>query len=122
MWARACRVLSLGTWRVQAPPARKQLFTAYILFSFFLAPSSLSGKSHCGELVAFNMLAPVASAPGAAARPDRQDFHQSRLSIERLAISSITLRPGTDDWFGSLRPKASDDQLDPLTIVRAQLT
>ncbi|MBZ9797251.1 type I secretion system permease/ATPase [Mesorhizobium sp. ES1-4] len=75
-------VMSLGNMASQAIQLASKIVTAAILF--FGAKLVIDGNLTVGELVAFNMLASRVSAPVLRLAQIWQDFHQARLSIERL--------------------------------------
>jgi ATP-binding cassette, subfamily B, bacterial HlyB/CyaB len=76
------RVLSLGNVASQAVQFVSKLVTAAVLFlgAKLVIDSSLT----VGELVAFNMLASRVNQPVLRLAQIWQDFHQARLSVERL--------------------------------------
>ena len=76
------RVTSLGNVTSQAVQLVNHLVTVAILF--FGAKLVIEGSLTVGELVAFNMLANRVSTPVLRIAQIWQDFHQARLSIERL--------------------------------------
>jgi subfamily B ATP-binding cassette protein HlyB/CyaB len=76
------RVLSLGNTASQVVQLVSKLVTAAVLF--FGAKLVIDGDLTVGELVAFNILAGRVSAPVLRLAQVWQDFHQARLSIERL--------------------------------------
>jgi len=76
------RVLSLGNVASQAIQLVSKLVTVAILF--FGAKLVIEGNLTVGELVAFNMLASRVSIPVLRLAQIWQDFHQARLSVERL--------------------------------------
>lgn len=76
------RVISLGNVTNQAVQLVNHLVTVAILF--FGARLVIEGSLTVGELVAFNMLASRVSMPVLRVAQIWQDFHQARLSIERL--------------------------------------
>src|ERR1700739_3715184 len=76
------RVLSLGNTASQAVQLVSKLATAAILY--FGAKSVIEGERPVGELVAFNMLSSRVSMPVLRLAQIWQDFHQARLSVERL--------------------------------------
>ena len=80
--AASFRVLSLGNMASQAIQLVSKLVTVVILF--FGAKLVIEGNMTVGELVAFNMLASRVSIPVLRLAQIWQDFHQARLSIERL--------------------------------------
>ena len=80
--AASFRVLSLGNVASQAIQLVNKLVTVAILF--FGAKLVIEGNLTVGELVAFNMLASRVSIPVLRLAQIWQDFHQARLSVERL--------------------------------------
>ncbi|MBB3459031.1 subfamily B ATP-binding cassette protein HlyB/CyaB [Rhizobium sp. BK313] len=76
------RVLSLGNWASQTVQLVSKLVTAAVLF--FGAKAVIEGKMTVGQLVAFNMLAGRVAQPVLRIAQVWQDFHQARLSVERL--------------------------------------
>ncbi|GLS17857.1 peptidase C39 [Labrys miyagiensis] len=76
------RVVSLGNIASQAVQLVSHLVTVAILF--FGAELVIEGNLTVGELVAFNMLANRVNQPVLRVAQIWQDFHQARLSIERL--------------------------------------
>ncbi|WP_439923024.1 type I secretion system permease/ATPase [Nitrobacter sp. JJSN] len=76
------RVLSLNNTASQAVQAVNKLVIAAILY--FGAKLVIGGEMSVGELVAFNMLASRVSMPVLRLAQLWQDFHQARLSIDRL--------------------------------------
>jgi subfamily B ATP-binding cassette protein HlyB/CyaB len=86
------RVLSLGNVASQAIQLVSKLVTVAILF--FGAKLVIEGKLTVGELVAFNILAGRVSMPVLRVAQIWQDFHQARLSVERLG-DILNTRPET---------------------------
>jgi ATP-binding cassette, subfamily B, bacterial HlyB/CyaB len=80
--AASFRVLRLGNVASQAVQLISKLVTAFILF--FGAKMVIDGDLSVGELVAFNILAGRVSAPVLRIAQIWQDFHQARISVERL--------------------------------------
>ena len=76
------RVISLGNVTSQAVQLVNHLVTVAILF--LGAKLVIEGSLTVGELVAFNMLANRVSMPVLRIAQIWQDFHQARLSVERL--------------------------------------
>jgi subfamily B ATP-binding cassette protein HlyB/CyaB len=76
------RVLSLNNTASQAVQMINKLVIAAILY--FGARLVIDGELTVGELVAFNMLAARVSMPVLRLAQIWQDFHQARLSIDRL--------------------------------------
>ena len=75
-------VQKIGNTATQCIQLISKLATAAILY--FGAHSVISGSMTVGELVAFNMLAGRVSQPVLRLAQMWQDFHQTRLSIDRL--------------------------------------
>jgi subfamily B ATP-binding cassette protein HlyB/CyaB len=80
--AASFRVLRLGNVASQAVQLVNKLVAACILF--FGAKMVIDGDLSVGELVAFNILSGRVSAPVLRLAQIWQDFHQARISIERL--------------------------------------
>lgn len=76
------RVGNLGNYASNSIQLISKVATAAILF--FGAKAVMKGDLTVGELVAFNMLAGRVSQPVLRLAQVWQDFHQARLSIERL--------------------------------------
>ena len=76
------RVLSLGNTSSQVVQLVSKVVTASILY--FGAKLVIDGSLSVGELVAFNILASRVSAPVLRLAQMWQDFHQARLSVQRL--------------------------------------
>jgi ATP-binding cassette, subfamily B, bacterial HlyB/CyaB len=75
-------VSNLGNWASQSIQLINKLVTASILF--FGAKAVIGGTMTIGELVAFNMLAGRVAQPVLRLAQIWQDFHQARISIDRL--------------------------------------
>ncbi|WP_082364101.1 type I secretion system permease/ATPase [Rhodopseudomonas sp. AAP120] len=87
------RVLSLNNVASEAVQTINKLVTAATLY--FGARLVIDGDLSVGELVAFNMLAGRVSAPVLRLAQMWQDFHQARLSVDRLGDILNTLpEPG----------------------------
>jgi ATP-binding cassette, subfamily B, bacterial HlyB/CyaB len=80
--AASFRVLSLNNTASQAVQTVNKLVTAATLY--FGAKLVIGGEMSVGELVAFNMLASRVSMPVLRLAQIWQDFHQARLSVDRL--------------------------------------
>ncbi|HVZ10409.1 type I secretion system permease/ATPase [Rhodopila sp.] len=78
----AMQVATLSNGATQAIQLISKLVTAALLF--LGAKAVIAGDMTVGELVAFNMLAQRVSQPVLRLAQLWQDFHQARLSIERL--------------------------------------
>lgn len=76
------KVLNLGNWASQGIQLVSKLVTAAVLF--FGAKAVINGDLTVGELVAFNMLAGRVSQPVLRLAQIWQDFHQARISVDRL--------------------------------------
>jgi len=76
------RVLSLGNVATESVQLINKIVTALLLF--FGARYVMDGSLTVGELVAFNMLAGRVSTPVLRLAQIWQDFHQTRISVERL--------------------------------------
>jgi subfamily B ATP-binding cassette protein HlyB/CyaB len=76
------RVTSLGNVASQIVQFVSKLVSAAILY--FGAKLVISGDLSVGELIAFNLLAGRVSAPVLRLAQVWQDFHQARLSVNRL--------------------------------------
>ncbi|TIU76514.1 MAG: type I secretion system permease/ATPase, partial [Mesorhizobium sp.] len=87
------RVLSLNNTASQAVQMINKLVVAATLY--FGAKLVIGGDLTVGELVAFNMLAGRVSMPVLRLAQIWQDFHQARLSIDRLGdILNTIPEPG----------------------------
>ena len=75
-------VAQIGNWATQGIQLASKLTTAAILY--FGAYAVIRGSMTVGELVAFNMLASRVSQPVLRLAQVYQDFHQTKLSIDRL--------------------------------------
>ncbi|MFG1392693.1 type I secretion system permease/ATPase [Xanthobacter agilis] len=76
------KVQNLGNWASQSVQLTAKLVTAATLY--FGARLVVDGSLTVGELVAFNMLASRVSQPVLRLAQVWQDFHQARISIDRL--------------------------------------
>ena len=86
------RVLSLGNTTSQMVQFVSKVVTAATLY--FGARLVIDGGLSVGELVAFNILAGRVSAPVLRLAQIWQDFHQARLSVQRLGdILNTTAEP-----------------------------
>jgi ATP-binding cassette, subfamily B, bacterial HlyB/CyaB len=91
--AASFRVLSLNNTASQAVQTINKLVIAATLY--FGAKLVIGGEMTVGELVAFNMLAARVSGPVLRLAQLWQDFHQARLSIDRLGdILNTIPEPG----------------------------
>ena len=80
--AASFRVISLNNTASQAVQLINKLVVAAVLY--FGAKLVIDGDLTVGELVAFNMLSGRVSAPVLRLAQMWQDFHQARLSVDRL--------------------------------------
>lgn len=80
--AASFRVTSLGNVASQIVQFVSKLVSAAILY--FGAKLVISGTLSVGELIAFNLLASRVSTPVLRLAQTWQDFHQARLSVDRL--------------------------------------
>jgi subfamily B ATP-binding cassette protein HlyB/CyaB len=80
--AASFRVVSLNNTASEAVQLINKLVTAATLY--FGAKLVIGGQLSVGELVAFNMLSGRVSAPVLRLAQIWQDFHQTRISVERL--------------------------------------
>jgi ATP-binding cassette, subfamily B, bacterial HlyB/CyaB len=76
------RVQNLGNYASQSIQFVSKLVTASVLF--FGAKAVMAGTMTVGELVAFNMFAQRVSQPVLRLAQIWQDFHQARVSVDRL--------------------------------------
>ncbi len=88
------RVMSLGNTTSQLVQLVARLVTAAVLF--FGARLVIEGGLSIGELIAFNMISGRVSAPVLRLAQIWQDFHQARLSIDRLG--DILNTPAEPAW------------------------
>jgi ATP-binding cassette, subfamily B, bacterial HlyB/CyaB len=101
--AASFRVISLGNVASQSVQLVSTLVTAAILY--FGAKLVIEGGLSVGELVAFNMLASRVSAPVLRLAQMWQDFHQARVSIERLGDILNTAPESTYNQGRTALPK-----------------
>jgi subfamily B ATP-binding cassette protein HlyB/CyaB len=101
--AASFRVTTLGNVASQLVQMVSKLVTAGILF--FGAKLVISGGLTVGELVAFNLLANRVSAPVLRIAQVWQDFHQARLSIDRLGDILNTAPEATYNQGRTALPK-----------------
>ena len=76
------RVQNLGNYASQSIQFVSKVVTAAVLF--FGAKAVMAGSMTVGELVAFNMFSQRVSQPVLRLAQIWQDFHQARVSVERL--------------------------------------
>ena len=109
------RVLSLGNVASHLVAARNKLAIAGILY--FGARLVIDGTLTVGELVAFNMLAGRVSAPVLRLAQIWQDFHQTRLSINRLGdILNSTPEPIYQSAQTALPPVRGEIMFEHVTF------
>jgi subfamily B ATP-binding cassette protein HlyB/CyaB len=101
--ASSFRVVSLNNVASEAVQLINKLVTAITLF--IGAKLVIGGSLSVGELVAFNMLSARVSAPVLRLAQIWQDFHQARLSVERLGdILNTMPEPVTSPGRAALPP------------------
>ncbi len=76
------RVSNLGNWASQGVQLISKLVTAVVLY--FGAQAVIDNELSIGELVAFNMLAARVAQPVLRLAQVWQEFHQTKISIDRL--------------------------------------
>jgi len=105
------RVANLGNYASQSIQLISKLVTAAILF--FGARQVIDGGMTVGELVAFNMLAGRVAQPVLRLAQVWQDFHQTRLSVERLGdILNTPTEPSAAGGRSALATIAGHIQFD----------
>ncbi|MCC8980003.1 type I secretion system permease/ATPase [Bradyrhizobium acaciae] len=107
--AASFRVLSLNNAASQSVQMINKLVTAATLY--FGARLVIDGALTVGELVAFNMLAARVSMPVLRLAQIWQDFHQARLSIDRLG-----------DILNTIPEPSSAPSRAALPAIRGQVT
>jgi subfamily B ATP-binding cassette protein HlyB/CyaB len=107
--AASFRVVSLSNTASQAVQTINKLIVAATLY--FGAKLVIHGTLSVGELVAFNMLAGRVSAPVLRLAQIWQDFHQARLSVERLG-----------DILNTMPEPSSSPTRAALPAIRGQIT
>jgi subfamily B ATP-binding cassette protein HlyB/CyaB len=96
-------VLSLGNWASQSVQFISKIVTALTLY--FGAYLVIGGQLTVGELIAFNMLAGRVAQPVLRLAQLWQDFHQARVSIDRLGdILNTMPEPMFDPGRAALPP------------------
>jgi subfamily B ATP-binding cassette protein HlyB/CyaB len=99
--AASFRVLSLGNYANQAVQLVNK--ATIVLILYFGAKLVIDGSLSVGELVAFNMLSSRVAAPVLRLAQMWQDFHQARLSVERLGdILNTMPEPSTSPGRAAL--------------------
>jgi subfamily B ATP-binding cassette protein HlyB/CyaB len=105
------RVANLGNYASQTIQLVSKLVTAAILF--FGAREVIDGGMTVGELVAFNLLAGRVAQPVLRLAQVWQDFHQTRLSVERLGdILNTPTEPSAAGGRAALAAIAGRIQFD----------
>jgi len=105
------RVANLGNYASQSIQLISKLVTAAILF--FGARQVIDGGMTVGELVAFNMLAGRVAQPVLRLAQVWQDFHQTRLSVDRLGdILNTPTEPSAAGGRAALATIAGHIQFD----------
>ena len=113
--AASFRVLSLGNTASQVVQLVSKIVTAGILY--FGARLVIDGGLSVGELVAFNILAGRVSAPVLRLAQIWQDFHQARLSVQRLGdILNTTAEPSYTAARARLPAIRGDIRFDHVTF------
>ena len=105
--AASFRVLRLGNIASQSVQMVSKIVTAAILY--FGAKLVIEGNLTVGELVAFNMLASRVSTPVLRLAQIWQDFHQARISIDRLGDILNTAPETTYNQGRAALPKIRGD-------------
>jgi subfamily B ATP-binding cassette protein HlyB/CyaB len=113
--ASSFRVISLGNTTSQIVQLINKLVVAGILY--FGARLVIDGDLTVGELVAFNLLAGRVSAPVLRLAQIWQDFHQARLSVQRLGdILNTPAEPVYNPGRTSLPEIRGDITFDHVTF------
>src|SRR6266568_606201 len=109
------RVIALGNTASQAVQLVSKLVTALTLY--FGAILVIDGSLTVGELVAFNMLAGRVTMPVLRLAQMWQDFHQARLSVQRLGdILNTTPEPSFNAARAALPPISGDITFEHVTF------
>ncbi|MBN9487233.1 MAG: type I secretion system permease/ATPase [Alphaproteobacteria bacterium] len=113
--AASFRVTNLGNTTSQTVQLVSKLVTAATLY--FGARLVIGGDLTVGELVAFNLLAGRVSSPVLRLAQIWQDFHQARLSIERLGdILNTPAEPVYNPGRTTLPPIRGDVSFEHVTF------
>jgi len=109
------QVISLGNTASQAVQLISKLITALTLY--FGAKLVIEGSLSVGELVAFNMLAARLTMPVLRLAQMWQDFHQARLSVQRLGdILNTVPEPSFSPARAALPPIRGDISFEHVTF------
>ena len=113
--AASFRVISLGNIASQAVQLISKIVTALTLY--FGARLVIEGSLSVGELVAFNMLAGRVTQPVLRLAQMWQDFHQARLSVQRLGdILNTTPEPSFNPARAALPAIRGDVAFEHVTF------
>src|SRR5690349_34596 len=113
--AASFRVISLGNSASQAVQLISKIVTALTLY--YGAVLVIDGSLSVGELVAFNMLAGRVTGPVLRLAQMWQDFHQARLSVQRLGdILNTTPEPSFNPARAALPPIRGDVFFEHVTF------
>ncbi|HTR85070.1 MAG TPA: type I secretion system permease/ATPase [Reyranella sp.] len=113
--AASFRVLSLANTASNAIQLISKVTTAAILY--LGARLVISGDLSVGELIAFNILSGRVSAPILRLAQIWQDFHQARISVDRLGdILNTAAEPAHTSATGGLPPIRGDVQFQGVTF------
>jgi subfamily B ATP-binding cassette protein HlyB/CyaB len=113
--AASFRVISLGNSASQAVQLISKIVTALTLY--FGAMLVIDGSLTVGELVAFNMLAGRVTMPVLRLAQMWQDFHQARLSVQRLGdILNTPTEPSFNPARAALRAIRGDVAFEHVTF------
>lgn len=108
-------VLSLGNWSSQAVQFISKAVTALTLY--FGARLVIAGQLSVGELIAFNMLAGRVAQPVLRLAQIWQDFHQAKVSIDRLGdILNTVPEPTFDAGRAALPPIRGEVTFDHVSF------
>ncbi|MCP3446168.1 type I secretion system permease/ATPase [Bradyrhizobium sp. CCGUVB14] len=108
-------VLSLGNWASQLVQLISKLVTALTLY--FGAHLVIAGEMTVGELIAFNMLAGRVAQPVLRLAQLWQDFHQARVSIDRLGdILNTVPEPAFNAGRAALPPIRGDIRFEHISF------
>jgi ATP-binding cassette, subfamily B, bacterial HlyB/CyaB len=109
------RAAQVGNWATQAATLINKAVTVITLF--LGARLVIGNELTVGELVAFNMLAGQVSGPVLRLVQVWQDFHQVRISVDRLGdILNTPVEPHTANVEASQPPLQGDIELERVTF------